>query len=66
MAEGALSEGYSPVRIFLTSDLTMHGKVAEDIYKNSEEGELILFKGSRGMELERVIDRLTKKYESEK
>ena len=36
-------------------------KVAENIEKSVEQGDLYFFKGSRGIKLERIADRLSEK-----
>ena len=51
--------GFPEERIFLTGSGRDHEGCADIILREAEPEELILFKGSRGMELERVIDLLT-------
>ena len=56
MKDGAIEEGYTRDRIHLFTEKGCHRDAADEILKNSKKGELILFKGSRAMKLEAVIE----------
>lgn len=66
LKRGAVSMGYPENRIFTTPSREDHKGCAENILREAECGELILFKGSRRMKLERIIDLLTCRIEAEK
>lgn len=55
VAEGAVSAGLDPSRIVITES---HEEIAADILKESESGDLVLVKGSRGMGMDRIAQLL--------
>jgi UDP-N-acetylmuramoyl-tripeptide--D-alanyl-D-alanine ligase len=52
---GALQAGMAPETIYVG---TNHGELAQELRQRVERGDWILFKGSRGMRMERVLDAL--------
>ncbi len=60
MKEGAISAGFSKDRIFLFTDSMAHKSAADAILEKAEKDELILIKGSRAMELEKVAEIMVK------
>jgi UDP-N-acetylmuramoyl-tripeptide--D-alanyl-D-alanine ligase len=55
MAEGALSAGMNPDQVLHFKDSEA---AAEEIGSLIQEGDLVLVKGSRGMKMEKVVERL--------
>jgi UDP-N-acetylmuramoyl-tripeptide--D-alanyl-D-alanine ligase len=54
-AEGAVSAGMPAAAVIQGLS---HGEIAADILKNVTAGDLILLKGSRGMQMEKVADKI--------
>ena len=52
---GALQGGMAPETIYVGKN---HGELAQELRHRVERGDWILFKGSRGMRMERVLDAL--------
>ncbi|MET0584752.1 MAG: UDP-N-acetylmuramoyl-tripeptide--D-alanyl-D-alanine ligase, partial [Candidatus Binatia bacterium] len=52
---GALAAGMSPERIIIGKD---HTALAERLRTQVKKGDCLLFKGSRGMKMEKVLDGL--------
>lgn len=65
IGKGAISNGFPTQRIFINSDLSRPYITAEQIRANCSLGEHILFKASRGIRLERVIDYITENEKGE-
>lgn len=57
-ADGALSAGMSEERIYKNPDLNAPNITADQIYRNSSEKEIVLFKASHAIDLGRVLTRL--------
>jgi UDP-N-acetylmuramoyl-tripeptide--D-alanyl-D-alanine ligase len=55
VCHGALTAGMSPERIIIGKD---HSELAERLRAQVKEGDCLLFKGSRGMKMEKVLDGL--------
>ncbi len=55
--EGATEAGFPEKRIYLNDDPTRHDITAQQIRDNHTRGEIILMKGSRGMKLERILEK---------
>lgn len=58
VADGALSAGMSEDRIHINTDLNAPNITADQIYRNSSESEIILFKASHAIDLGRVLSHL--------
>ena len=56
--DGALSCGFSAERIFINPSIEATYLTAEQIIKNHTPGEIILFKASRAVRLERILELL--------
>ncbi len=65
IGKGAISKGFHARRIFINSDLSRPDITAEQIGAICSPGEHILFKASRGVRLERVIDYFTENEKGE-
>jgi UDP-N-acetylmuramoyl-tripeptide--D-alanyl-D-alanine ligase len=52
-AEGAISAGMPAEAII--SGLS-HAEIADDILKSATDGDLVLLKGSRGMQMDKIAD----------
>ena len=61
LLEGARSEGLSDIEFYANSEVA-----AEDFIKEVQPGDLILIKGSRGVQTEKVIEKLLENFELEK
>lgn len=55
VVEGALCAGYAPQRCFLASS---HGEAAQMVLDRLEQESWILVKGSRGITMERVVEKI--------
>ena len=53
---GAIEAGMNPEKIFQNSDITSPSITAEQIHKNHESGEIILFKASHALKLSRICE----------
>ena len=53
---GAIEAGMNPLRIFQNSDITSPMITAEQIHKNHENGEIILFKASHALRLSEICE----------
>lgn len=60
IAEGAISAGMSAAAVFAERDTDAIDSLCAEISARMGEGDAILFKASRGVALERVIDKLFK------
>lgn len=56
IARGAIENGFPMDRIFINRDVNNPTLSAEQIYKETEDGEMIFMKASRAIRLERVLD----------
>ena len=54
-ATGALAAGMSPERVIIGKD---HTELAKRLREQVKKGDCLLFKGSRGMKMEKVLDGL--------
>ena len=63
IAKGAIDSGFDKNNIFKNSNPTNPYETAKQIFLNADDGEVILFKASHSLKLERVIDCLKELYE---
>jgi UDP-N-acetylmuramyl pentapeptide synthase len=62
---GAINHGYSHERVSINGDIENPAATAEAIRKILKSSDVILFKASRAVRLERVIECLKEKLEAE-
>lgn len=60
--EGAIHHGISPNSIFVNKNTSDFFATAEQIVRNSRDGDVILFKASHKLELRKIIEILKNKY----
>lgn len=65
-ARGALLCGFDPAAIFQNTDLSAPERTASDILRTATEETVLLVKGSRGVQMERILDAMKRMTEEEK
>lgn len=59
ISEGAISAGFDKSKIFINNNKSNLELTKKQILDNTDSDEIILFKASRGMHLEKIVDALT-------
>ncbi len=65
VAEGALEYDFPLDNLFLNGDLSNPNVTALEIIKNHTEGEVILFKASHAVNLEKILDIIKEEYKND-
>ena len=63
---GAIKEGMKEENIFINEDTACAHITAKTILENSLPGELIMFKGSHALNMQRIYEEIKKLYNGDK